>query len=103
MTVPGVNFDAPPDEMDSVGAKCETTAASLDGQLATLRGYVAELAALWLGPTSIGFANLMGEYDAKAKQLTQALRDIGTGLHTNANNYRLGEGTNTRIVTSVTV
>jgi WXG100 family type VII secretion target len=103
MTVPGIGFDATPDDIDGVGTKCDTTATSLDGELATLRGYVAELAGYWLGATSVAFANVMTEYDSKAKQLTQALRDIGAGLHMNANNYRLGEGANTQTVTSIVV
>jgi WXG100 family type VII secretion target len=103
MTIPGVNFDATPDEIDGVGTKCETTAVSLDGELATLRGYVAELGAYWYGATSVAFTNLMNEYDTKAKQLTQSLRDIGTGLHQNAANYRLGETTNTNAITSIQV
>ena len=103
MTVPGTNFDATPQEIDGVGKDCDTTAGGLDGELAKLRGYVAELAGLWLGATSGAFVNLMTEYDAKTKQLTQALRDIGAGLRQNAVNYEQGETTNPQIVHSANI
>jgi WXG100 family type VII secretion target len=103
MTVPGVNFDATPDQIDDVGTKCINTSTDLNGELATLRGYVAELGAAWFGVASVAFANLMLEYDTKAQQLTAALADIGNGLHLNAANYRLGEQTNTTVITNVTV
>lgn len=103
MTVPGVNFDATPEEIDAVGTDCVNTGVALNGELATLRGYVAELGGLWFGVASTAFANLMLAYDTQARNLTTALNDIGNGLHQNAANYRLGEGTNTTIITSVTI
>jgi WXG100 family type VII secretion target len=103
MGAPGIGFDATPEEIDAVGTQCVNTGVALNGELATLRGYVAELGGLWLGVTSVAFANLMQEYDTRAKQLTTALNDIGNGLHQNAANYRLGEGTNSQIITSVQV
>ncbi|HWS35503.1 MAG TPA: WXG100 family type VII secretion target [Actinoplanes sp.] len=70
------------------------TADSIDGQLAQIRSYVAELAGQWLGTTSARYQDLMENFDAYGVIMNDSLHGIADGLVGNFHNYTISESTN---------
>jgi len=73
---------------------CVDTATNIDGELAGLRAYVADLAGQWLGVSSLQYVNLMADYDTYGRMLHDALTGIADGLQGNFHNYTTTEATN---------
>ena len=80
-------FGVTPEYIAKAATDAHSTATSIQGELATLQGYVEELGAAWLGVAAGTFQTMMIDAAAYARILHDALDDIGTGLQTNFTNY----------------
>lgn len=87
-------FKAPPEEIAGAAVQCDSTAGSLQDQLATLKSYVISLESVWQGVAADAFQDLMLEYDTYASLLHNALADIASGLRGNFVNYTDTENAN---------
>lgn len=72
---------------------CISTADQIAQELASLRNYVSELAAQWLGVSSQQYVNLMADYNSYGQMLHDALTGIADGLQGNFHNYTTAEST----------
>jgi len=82
-------------------ADCDTTAGQVDGQLASLRGYIQEVETFWQGSAGGQFQVLMTEFDRLGRELNQALHGISTTLRQNADMYDVTDSTNAGNVSSM--
>jgi len=70
---------------------CLDTVHEIDGELASMRAYVSELAAEWLGASSMQYQNLMTDFDKYGQMLNDSLNGIADGLLGNYHNYTTTE------------
>jgi WXG100 family type VII secretion target len=80
-------FGVTPEYVANAAASCDSTAAQLQAQLASLKSYVMNLQASWRGIASDTFQILMTDYDIFAQILNNALINIAHGLRGNYVNY----------------
>jgi WXG100 family type VII secretion target len=70
---------------------CLQTASDISSELASMRSYVSELAAQWLGSSSLQYQNLMTDFEKYAQMLNDSLTGIADGLMGNYHNYTTTE------------
>lgn len=70
---------------------CLDTVSDIDSELASMRAYVSELAAQWLGASSMQYQNLMTDFDKYGQMLNDSLNGIANGLLFNYGNYTTTE------------
>jgi len=70
---------------------CLDAVHEIDGELASMRAYVSELAAEWLGASSMQYQNLMTDFDKYGQMLNDSLNGIADGLMGNYHNYTTTE------------
>jgi len=70
---------------------CTDAVTEIDGELASMRAYVSELAAQWLGASSTQYTNLMTDFDKYGQMLNDSLNGIADGLMGNYHNYTTTE------------
>jgi WXG100 family type VII secretion target len=70
---------------------CTQAVSDIDGELASMRAYVSELAADWLGASSMQYQNLMTDFDKYGQMLNDSLNGIADGLLGNYHNYTTTE------------
>jgi WXG100 family type VII secretion target len=80
-------FSVTPEYIALAAGNCHTTAADIHGELTTLKNYVLDLGASWLGVASGTFQNMMVDFQSYANNLHNSLDDIGSGLQGNFVNY----------------
>ncbi|MEU4642896.1 WXG100 family type VII secretion target [Micromonospora sp. NPDC023814] len=80
-------YTVTPEYIAQAAANAHSTATLIEGELATLRSYVEQLGAGWLGVASSTFQAMMTDYNAYARMLHDALDAIGSGLQGNYVNY----------------
>jgi WXG100 family type VII secretion target len=79
-------------EMLQIGNKaCIDTVSEIDSDLTSMRAYVSELAAQWLGASSMQYQNLMADFDKYGQMLNDSLNGIADGLMGNYHNYTTTE------------
>jgi WXG100 family type VII secretion target len=83
-----------PEDVSSAAGNCSTTAESIRGALADLKGYAIDVQNMWHGVASDTFADLMTDYDTFGRMMNDSLVDIGEGLHGNYVNYEATETAN---------
>ena len=88
------DFKVTPEYVNNAATSCDTTAGTVQGQLASLKSYVMGFQGLWTGPAAAQFQTLMYDFDIFAKVLHDALADIGNGLRNNFANYTDTESEN---------
>ncbi|GAA5179195.1 hypothetical protein GCM10023322_08450 [Rugosimonospora acidiphila] len=86
--------DITPQMLADGNKNCVNTAEAIGDELATVRGYVSDLAAQWLGVSSTQYVNLMADFDTYGRMLHDALTGIADGLQGNYHNYTTTESTN---------
>jgi WXG100 family type VII secretion target len=96
-----IEYQVTPVELGLAATNCHTTAADIQGELASLRTYVEVLGASWLGLASGTFQHMMVDFHAYAENLRSALDNIGNGLQGNFVNYVEMEQANIAALTSV--
>ncbi|WP_433534611.1 WXG100 family type VII secretion target [Micromonospora sp. CA-249363] len=70
---------------------CLQTVTDVSGELASMRSYVSDLAAQWLGASSKQYQNLMNDFDRYGQMLNDSLTGIADGLQGNFHNYTTTE------------
>lgn len=80
-------YNVTPQYLATAAANCHTSAAEIQGELSALRSYVEGLGASWLGLASGTFQQMMIDFQAYARNLHDALDNIGNGLQGNFVNY----------------
>ncbi len=70
---------------------CLDAKQEIDSELASMRAYVSELAAQWLGASSQQYQNLMTDFDKYGQMLNDSLQGIADGLMGNFHNYTTTE------------
>ncbi len=95
------DWGATPQDIANAAQACYSTADTVGGQLATLKGYVIALEAVWGGIAADTFQELMQLYDKYSARLNLALTDIGSGLHGNFVNYTDTEQANINQVNTI--
>ena len=88
------DFRATPQDIANASTSCNSTAANVQEQLASLKTYVIGMENWWQGVASTTFQELMQEYDTYSTMLHNALADIGSGLNGNFVNYHESEQAN---------
>ncbi len=94
MAVTGDRFKVTPEDVTTAASNCDTTAANLDAQLASLKNYVVALEGTWQGIAATTFSSLMTDYDTYSRMMHDALTDIASGLRGNYVNYTDAETAN---------
>ncbi|MFC4033950.1 WXG100 family type VII secretion target [Streptomyces polygonati] len=94
-------YQVTPEEVTTAAASCDSTAATVQEQLATLKSYVVDLEASWQGIAATTFQGLMAEYDTFSTMLHDALTDIASGLRGTYVNYSESEQTNIKTITTI--
>jgi early secretory antigenic target protein ESAT-6 len=84
-------------QMDSAAAQVRTTWAKLESQFQELQGLVSRLATAWEGDDQVAYQAAQKKWDTAAKDLNQALSDIGKGVVTANDNFRSATQTNVRM------
>lgn len=84
-------FTTTTEEMAQAARHVRAVDEAVQGDLATLRGQLAPLAAAWQGAAAAEFARLMTRWDTSAAQLNAALRDIGESIDGSARSYQAQE------------
>ena len=92
-------FDTTPAALVETAADCDKTAEYFFAELKALETYVRSFEGQWIGVTSVSFEGTMNDYNTRATALNHALVSIAAGLRDNANNYKVGEQDNTRLIT----
>lgn len=83
----GITFQA----LQDGNKACLDAVSEIDGELASMRAYVSELAAQWLGASSMQYQNLMTDFDKYGQMLNDSLNGIADGLMGNYGNYTTTE------------
>jgi WXG100 family type VII secretion target len=75
--MPGQQFGAQVEQMQSAAHHVAEVNQSVQGQLMGLRNQLAPLAGAWKGQAAIAFQLLMERWDTDARNLNEALNSIG--------------------------
>jgi WXG100 family type VII secretion target len=70
---------------------CTDAIRDVDSELAAMRANVSDLAAQWLGASSMQYQNLMADFDKYGRMLNDSLQGIADGLQGNYHNYTTTE------------
>ncbi len=80
-------YTVTPEYIAQAAVNAHNTASLIESELATLRVYVEQMGASWLGVASSTFQAMMTNYNAYARMLHDSLDAIGSGLQYNFVNY----------------
>jgi WXG100 family type VII secretion target len=95
------SFQVTPEYVSTAATSCNTTADTIQQQLAALQSYVESMNDMWHGVASQTFQELMTQYSTYSAMLYNALTDIGSGLNGNYVNYTDTEQANLKTISSI--
>ena len=103
ITRDGVLYRVTAHELNLAAAECRRVEATVREQLDGLKSYVQSLEDDWRGVAFQQFQILMGEYDANAALLEEALTAIAGGLDGTSHNYVDAEAAAVSAISSINV